>query len=135
MNMMTIGPMPFPFMGMPSQEKQSPPPRVKVAMDLIQFLSMKTMTKVFVNEVGFHPEEGQSLTTAEANAQATACNMLNDYFLGKMKITEWEKSSERKIEGTGTILQCFACAPGPTKSSCKLCKGTGQLLVFPTSEE
>jgi len=68
------------------------PARVVAAMEFLDRLTHKTRTGAAINEDTIEKIDGQRLTTAESNAQATACNMLNDYFRGKMRPNYWERA-------------------------------------------
>lgn len=130
---------------MPFQVLSNPPPRVEVAMGFLRQLTMKQMPHCAVNDISIEWRDGEKLTTAEANAQATACHMLNDYFLGKWKLNHWEKIQSNAIlnetegnchgpEFMGKIISCFACPQNsPPRRDCVFCKGEGSVLVMPTS--
>lgn len=142
----------FPFqmvpIAMPQQQAERAPilgnevpARVHVAMEFLHRITIKTMPKVAVADMGrIEVIDGQSLTTAESNAQATACNMLNDFFLGKLRSNDWEKeyvSNSKVIESSaddkpGTLLNCPACYPN-TKPSCNICHGLGTIMALPVS--
>ena len=129
----------FPFLSMPALQQTSevgPPARVTVALGFLAQISAKTMQKVAINEHQFEVLDGQKLTTAEANAQATAANLLSDYFHGKLKPDYWEDQGDSHLpsgDKLGVIISCVACGPGQVKQDCYLCQGLGKILVFPTS--
>lgn len=120
------------------RHNNQPPARIRAAMEFLQNLSQKTMSEVAANDVGFETIDGQKLTTAEANAQASACHLLSDYFLGTLELDRWEKteieSKNRTLHncGPGTLLTCIVCGGSP-KPDCVFCRGMGHFLVFPTS--
>ncbi len=116
-----------------------PPLRIRVALDFLNQLSAKMAVRAACSESQVIELDGQKLTTAEANAQASACNLLVDYFLGSLKPDRWEKEAFDRIQkeanplNMGTIINCFSCSPNPPKPSCKFCHGGGSVLVVPTS--
>lgn len=122
---------------------QRPPVRVSVALVFLNDLTAKTAKQGLMNGVAIDTMEGQKLCAAEATAQSAACNLLTDYFRGKLKPDLWEKQlliNQQENKGLlndtskpGVIIQCVACAPNPPRSSCTLCGGCGQLICFPTS--
>lgn len=124
------------------------PARVKVALQLLAALSFKTATKAVPGGEGeFHTIDGQSLTHAESNVQATACNLLNAYFLGKLRPDYWDKIVARQWqdeplpepvcshgpEGPGHFLRCISCSQTPD-DNCALCQGSGSIFIFPAKE-
>ena len=114
------------------------PARVNKALEFIALLSQKTMARAAVNDVAIEHIEGQKLSDEEGTALATACNMLTDYFGGRLKPDTWEElrvmaarvQIEHDTNGVGRVTDCFACAPGPPSHRCVLCHGSGHLLVF-----
>ena len=73
--------MPFPMMFQspyvsPERQREDAPARIKVALTLLDALTTKQMTRAAANPMSIELIDGLKLTTAEANAQATACNML-----------------------------------------------------------
>ena len=138
--------MPFPFSLMmppwahpPQQQIQAAevPARVRTALAFLESLTIKTMTRVAVWENGCEQIDPPRLTDEESATQATACMMLSSYFAGKLPPDRWEKAeAEERCLGSdrpGMVLGCFACHPSP-KPDCRLCKGSGTILVFPSSE-
>ncbi len=131
----------------PIQPGEIPPGRVQVALEYLAMLTFKTRKSAVVNDISIQVIDGANLTTAEANAQASACNALNDYFNGKLKPTYWERvpkehhsecysegGYDERPEHPSMYIRCFACAPGPTAPDCRFCRGTGKLIVTPVSD-
>lgn len=131
-----------------TQPGEIPPGRVQVALEYLMLTSSKTMTRAAVSDNAIQLIDGQVLTTAEANTQATACNVLNEYLLGKLKPTYWERIPKERIsydvpdqhecpsdEGRppfpSMFIRCFACA-GSSNDQCQFCLGTGHLIITPT---
>ncbi len=135
---------PFPiFQPLQSQQQHAPseevPARVHLAMEFLAHCTAKTMVKGMVNDVGFDTVPGQSLTDEEASAQATACNLLQSYFRGRLKPSHAENLAldalEGKVgnrpDGSGMLMKCFACAPNPPQPGCPFCQGQGEVIVYP----
>ncbi len=141
MNQPQPGFLPFPMlMGagpIPSPMAPECPARVRAAMEFLQQLSFKQMVRGVATEHVIDVIPGQKLTTAEANAQASAANMLSLYFQGKLRVNFWEKLERDQMNtgfgglGPGTPINCVNCIGGAPKSKCPLCKGSGNLIVFP----
>lgn len=133
----------FPFPIFAQQPGPQPladdvPARVRLALEFLQHLTLKTMTKGMVNEVGFDTVPGQELTLEEASAQATACNLLRSYLRGRLRPSRAESLElllmKEQAEGPGVLLNCFACSPNPPQPSCPFCKGSGEVLVHPKNQ-
>ena len=119
------------------------PPRVEKAMQFLNLLSQKTSPQVAATDHNIQEIEGQKLTEEEANAQATACNLLNEYFGGKLQPGSWEqlksdaikrqaRRGKRKKNGpdkVSSILHCPMCGGG--KKDCQLCQGSGTVFFTP----
>ena len=131
--------MPFPI-GQSQPEREIPPARVRVALEFLMQLTVKTMTRAAISDIAIEEIPGQKLTSGEQDAQQSACQMLADYFRGHMEPDMREKEErellKRGLSGRdpGLFLRCMACAPGPINPNCRLCRGLGSVLVFPTSE-
>lgn len=136
----------FPMIMMPPWMNNSPQPirterppaRILVALDFLAGLSVKTMTRAAVNNVGIEQIDGQKLSATEVDAQNAACEMLENYFLGKLQPDFWEKKQAENgvlSDKPGLVMQCPACIGRPMgiKPDCKICAGEGQILTFPTS--
>lgn len=71
------------------------PPRVQVAMEFLRRLDSKTAVVPLPTYSGdryeVHPVDGQKLCDEEVAAQATACNLLSQYFAGKLTECQWDK--------------------------------------------
>jgi len=116
-----------------------PPARVQFALEWLRHLTVKQMPRVASNDQGFHELDSLKLTTAERNAEASACNTINEYLLGKLEQSSWEREQET-MKGVpkgsaGVVLKCVMCQPGPNNPRCVLCKGTGQIISFPVIGE
>ena len=116
------------------------PARVRIAMDFLQTLTIKQMTRAAVYESGAEQIPGQKLSDEEADAQATACNLLSQYFAGKLSPDEWERikvdalkkqaeQGEQKNQ-KGMVLNCVMCSNRRSpRKDCPLCEGSGIILV------
>jgi hypothetical protein len=120
----------------------TPPTRVLVAMEFLAFLSAKQQTRAASNAYQIELIKGLPLTTAESNAQASACNLLNDYFHGKVKSSPSDKLQKEVVldildgniasnQSSGKVIKCFACGfDQPPKANCIFCDGSGGLVVY-----
>lgn len=126
--------MPYPIMAFPpppQREDSIPPARVRVAVEFLNNLSFKTMPRVAMNDVNIETIDGQKLSLREQEAQSAACNLLISYFKGELPQDVFEK---QEVLGKGTIINCLACNPSrPPSPSCRICQGTGSLIVFPSN--
>lgn len=145
--------MKFPFGMMPpfmsfmmqnqQEERPTPPPdiivpaRVRLALEFMAALTNKTAARAAVTEHHVELIPGQKLTDEETTAQATACNLLSQYFAGKLNPDKWEEIRYTQLKkqaeiggGQGTCIRCMACGPHP-QEDCPLCQGRGSLLVQP----
>lgn len=112
------------------------PARVNKAMEFFAIVSQKTATRAAMNDMYIEQIPGQKLTDEEANALATACNLLCSYFSGKLNPDVWESvrvdAARKHVETggmTGRLLHCIGCQPGPPRPGCPLCQGTGRIMV------
>jgi len=139
--------MPFPFgQMMPDQQDIRPqvpdiivPARVRIAMEFLNSLTVKGMTRAAVYESGAQEIKGQNLSDEEADAQATACNLLSQYFAGKLPPDQWESlrvDALKKQAATGEknqkgmVLNCVMCSNRrQPRRDCPLCEGSGVILV------
>ncbi len=135
----------FPFVLMPqlpwqqlSQQVQSRgpivPPRVQIAMEFLRRLTDKTATiamPTYSSErVEFTPIDGQRLSDEEANAQATACNLLSQYFAGQLSRSEWDDSEIQSSNLHNLKVKCPACRSNPIHvTMCEICGGVGEVMV------
>lgn len=119
------------------------PARINKAMEFLELMAMKTQTRAAVSENQIQQIEGQKLTVEEMTAQATACNLLNQYFAGQLPVDKWEEvrltALQQKVENRKKtnrpmkILRCMAC--GGSDKNCPLCEGTGTLIVVNTKQD
>ncbi len=119
-------------------QQEEEPVRVRIAMELLNQFTFKTMDRIAINEVAVQTVDGQKLTTGESNLQATACNFLNDYLLGRVKKDRYERSKEEKQECNlpdtdepGTLIRCFNCIINNPSADCIFCRGSGSVIVYP----
>lgn len=143
----------FPFL-FPFQQRSDPPPRpeiapirVRVAMEFLGMLDYKTMPRAAASDAVCIELETVVLEVEEKETRVKALKLLNSYFEGNYELSNLEKKAERerkeqekenaelkqRLGGAGMVLRCVGCgnrpAPIPT---CQFCKGTGEILVFPT---
>lgn len=135
----------FPLMVNPNQERErglhvnEVPARVQVAMAYLKQLTIKTMTQLAANDVGFETVDGQELTKGEAAAQDSAANLLRDYFAGAYvpdSCEEGDREVERRVTAVlgqrGLSTPCYQCRMDRSvMPQCPVCRGTGRVLVFP----
>lgn len=127
-------PMVFPAPSAPPSGEE-PPPRVLAAMAFLNQLTQKTAAKCAVNDISIEWHEGPKLLGHEVAAQIAACDLLTDYFRGKMKPDRFERLPERGLTGMleldGVITGCPACAGvGQVGAiTCMYCKGRGRALI------
>lgn len=138
---------PFPFIQQPSIPQQPvthgpPPARVRVALEFLMDLTVKGMTRAAANDLAIELIPGQQLSHDEKEAQKAACACLKEYFAGKTKPDAYEKIAERKFEKKtladgkpGLVLTCIGCGGQiPKMYNCTICKGAGEIMVFPTTK-
>ena len=133
----------YPFMGLmpfqyPTREANPdlPPARVRAAMEFVNSLTYKTMARVALNDLQIQEIPGQKLTDEELTAQATAFNLLSSYFSGRLKPDDWEKLDlevPNKSDQAGSVINCPICIGSSSRADCILCKGRGQVVVYPTT--
>lgn len=133
----------MPYMGYPQQQSRENdiPPRVRIALLYLNDITAKTMTRAAATEHQIQEIPGQELSKEEKLAQSNACALLSSYFAGSMELSELEKEEreDRKNpvhEAAGTVMNCFSCESvgrGPNPR-CKICRGTGLILVTPMVE-
>lgn len=119
------------------QKTESPPPRIRVAMEFLTDLTIKTAPRVAANDMGFHEIDPQKLTLPETQAMNAACLCLTDYFKGELRPDRYENNEQRylpeNVRGPGTILRCIRCGVGGVPdATCIVCNGSGSVLIFPT---
>jgi hypothetical protein len=117
-----------------SVQPQAPPARVRVALEFLRDLTFKTMPKVAINDVAIEDVPLQKLTAEEEAAQDAACFLLSSYFNGRLQLNVQEKSEleqSKRADGPGVVMKCQLCYGGPINPGCALCKGSGNVIVFP----
>lgn len=133
----------FGFPGMQQQPSSVPeiivPARVTKAMEFIEFISYKRIRRPAATDHTVEIVEPERQSDEEGTAYATACNLLNEYFGGKLKPDEWEQirfdAIKKRLETgnrSGAVIACFGCGAGKGRApnpGCELCKGTGTLFV------
>lgn len=133
--------MAFPFPLPPWMQQHGPPPpdsppRVKTALDCLVHFTHKTMTRVAMNGVSIEEIDGQKLTVPEVAVEQAACRTLVDYLRGRLEPDVWEHADLGPTYPTqaGMLLRCWFCAgiPEHARANCQVCRGAGQILVFPT---
>jgi hypothetical protein len=119
------------------------PPRIDKAMQFLNMLNRKTEVQVAASEHEIREVEGQKLTEEELTAQATACNLLNQYFAGQLAPDGWEKLKVEAIKrknirkkksqdrAVGSVINCPICGGGKVRKDCPLCEGTTTIVVYP----
>ena len=128
---------PVPMFSMAPQSSEpvgdSPPARVRVAVDLLTMMIAKQMDRVAINDVGFHEIPGRQLSKDESLVQIAAFRLLSKYFDGELKPSEQEDKKPQQLKGV--ILNCIFCSANSTGKgdpNCNMCHGQGSLLVCPT---
>ncbi len=132
--LMLIGPHQLP---QPPQRMEEPPARVKVAMDYLRDLTMKTMPQVAVNGMEIREIDLTRLTSGETSVQSTACDLLKQYFTGSLQPDHWERQ-QGEFGGelnrrAGMLLRCPSCLGDMSKPDCLVCKGAKDVIVFPAA--
>jgi len=124
----------------PSVTSDPPPARVRVALEFLTDLAIKTMTRAAVNDMSIQEIPGLPLSPPEIEAKNAACNLLTSYFKGLSPLDQYESTRLAQLvrkddssRGPGTLIRCFACLPNPPRPGCQLCRGTGEILVYSTS--
>lgn len=112
------------------------PARIHAALEYLQYCMLKQLSRAAVNDISIEVIPGQKLSTAEANAQASAANLLSAYFQGRMAINFWERLEASQLEreapqGTATTLHCPSCFGSSPKRNCPICRGTGNIIAYP----
>lgn len=140
---------PFMFPMMIQHQPQQPnqperaPIRVRTALEYLAMLDTKTMPRAAVSDATCIELDPVQLELEERETRVIALKLLNSYFEGKFQQTKQEKDIEaqknkpdERIKGPGMILRCVGCVdrrqlkPGEI---CQICKGTGEIIVFPTT--
>ena len=142
-------PMAFPIQG-PSVREDQPPARVRLAVDFLALLIHKQMPRAAVNDMAIEWAEGQKLTGPEVESHIAACDLLTDYFRGRLRSDPWEKQlmnrerlrteleKEQATAGHGKTclaMRCLNCPTGHPRPDCVMCRGSGNVLVYPMNDE
>ncbi len=143
-NNFPMGMMPFPFMVHGNHPNDGnnyagePPVRITTALIFLQQLTSKTQPRAVANDISIEVIPGQKLATHEEMAQREACEMLTNYFMGKLKPDVWEEqefmdhSMDAKNNGS-MACACPLCGVmgNAAMPMCPMCKGTGEIIVHP----
>lgn len=108
------------------------PARVAFALRALEFFAAKASDRIAVNNVGFESFPGQELSHAEANAQASAANVLNVYFTGKLEPDLWEEGlldRSGREDSKGVTMLCPNCPRHAPVPECAYCGGCGRVTV------
>lgn len=124
-------------MTQPQQVAETPldqvPARVRIACGLLDHMTMKTMTKIAVNDIGIEEIDGEKLIHEEEQCQASALALLTNYFNGKLKPTATEKVVKPCLKRPhGSVrIECPACFAihGKVNGDCLMCAGVGLVYV------
>lgn len=118
--------------------QEEPPARVQVAMEFFTRCTGKTMTRAAAAPQALAVEiiPGQKLTPPEDQALGAACDLLYDYFRGKLLPSESESVDlqRRRFEAqqmAGNILKCPVCETTRPSKRCIVCRGTGGIAAYP----
>lgn len=112
------------------------PARVNAAMEFLMQLTHKTAEKIAVHPMGSANYDGQLLTAAEMEAQASACKLLTQYFNGTMGSDQFETAyrnalsqiaQEEAEERPGRTPCLCVIARGQALAACPMCRGTGEI--------
>jgi hypothetical protein len=110
------------------------PARVNKALEFFSMVTHKTATRAVANDLAIEQIPGQKLTDEEANAMATACNLLSRYFSGTLPPDIWEeiriRAVHRRPDGDSKIMNCPVCVQnGQIDSMCSTCGGSGKIMI------
>lgn len=145
---MPPGPFMIPIQSCEEMQKSElvPPARVQVAMGFLNYLQNKMMTRVAINDISIEEVSGQVPTVDEKNTHSTACQVLQKYFKGNLKITEWETLNDfgddrdaGECRPDPEIYSCPSCLLGKPEGTvpqktCKICEGQGKVVIFPVHQ-
>lgn len=113
----------LPHHAAPAQSLDTPPARVRVAMQYLALCNQKTGPKLlpggFQNE-GLHEVEGEKLTEHEGVTQRAACTLLEMYFLGRLPPSCWEQA--HVAHATEGRVGFHASDDPQPEWSCPVCK-------------
>ena len=134
-------PLPMIMMGHPGmrQDRNEVPARVRMALAFLDHMVIKRITRVAVNDISIEEIQPPRLTVEEETAQGAACDLLTQYFNGKLKHDKWEQTdlelrSKPEMETDVTMMNCFGCG-GSGSPQCRICKGAGKVVVKPVVKE
>ncbi len=131
-------PVAFPQPQGPPQLDDGLPVRIRAAMEFISLISAKQAARAAVWDSGCEWADKLELSKAEANARESAANLLAEYFSGKMDMDQWESEKYLKAKLNKPypstepfLMKCVSCSPGRGREDCPLCRGSGQVLIYP----
>ena len=132
----------MPYMPYPYQQqtpREEVPARVRVAVQFLSNLAMKTAKSIAVNAMSIEAIDGQELSLREVEAQSAALGMLKRYFGGELEIDGRESQEGRRqvVVAPAGIIVCTSCGgDGQAEGGrCSVCHGKGHLLAFPDVRE
>lgn len=105
---------------------EAAPAKVRFALDFLCHLTLKTAPYVMRVNGAIDAIDGQQLSKAELNAQASAANLLNDYFVGK-----WKAPMERRRKMIKSKLPPMTCNCLGKCPTCEFCNGSGKVIITP----
>lgn len=119
------------------------PARVQVALEFLENLTRKTRAQIAVNDHpgGIEVVPGQQLTSYEKDAQVAACGLLENYFAGRLAVNSWENldleiKKSAVLSKRGSIqIRCIMCSSDGVNPNCIMCRGLGEILVYPVRNE
>ena len=125
-------PMMFPMMSQGQEHRDHPPARVRLALEFLQHLSFKTMSRCAVNDISIEEIPGQKLTEHERSAEVYACRALGSYFQGNLTPDVYERERSVQVPGQpGIYIRCPVCPPSGSNPGCNFCKGNGHVVIYP----
>lgn len=99
------------------------PARVKVAITYLEEINEKTAPKIALSDTTHETVDGQELSGPEIQAQTAACNLLTQYFQGKLEPSLWESA---QLAQSTALDDNHQPLPAEIKSiECPFCKGKG----------
>jgi hypothetical protein len=107
---------------MPTQDRPLPP-RVRVAMTMIQQWLAETNPEPVVTDSLMHHIDGRSLDVEEAQCYLASVKCLTAFITGELK---------EEPQATGRIIFCPNCGGGQRQGPCDLCDGRHRIMVYPT---
>lgn len=123
----------------PAQPRQTStvPPRVKLACEVLAFLSDKTASTPLPlklahdSEVSFEPMPGQELTHDERELLKATCQTIKAYVTGRLRPGVWDRPPESKKVYNKLRIPCPNCqnACHRDKAGCHVCGGRGTVLI------